>query len=112
MADFEITAKKWNAPIRVAARIGSVTERSRLRNWYLIDKGMEDSDNFTWGYAGTGAVCTAYSIVREFLGKESAEALSDRFLAEFVERLDGKKGFVVTGEEICESLGMDPKLAK
>ena len=112
MAGFEVVARMQNFQITVVERINNVTVRRRMRNWYLLDRGMEDTDNFAWGYVGTGSTCTAYSILREFLGKEGADELCDRFRQEFVERLDQEKGFRITGESICKILGMDPRMAK
>jgi hypothetical protein len=77
----------------------------RVRNWECIDHGCRDHDEFTWGYKGGGCRRTAYSILREAMGKEFAERKAGELEEELISKLDKEGPFAVGGDEICEIVG-------
>lgn len=80
--------------------------RKRLRNWYLIDRGADDSDCFTWGYHGSGPSYTSYSILRELFGKKLAAERYHEFAELFIFMIPEDSELYIDGDEICRMLGI------
>jgi hypothetical protein len=90
MTSAYIQATGWCRPIYLV--IGK--ERKRIPNWYRLELDKNgDSDEFTWGYYGTGCGHTAYSILREIFGQEVAERHYSQFVVEYISQLDQNRGF-------------------
>ncbi len=87
-----IVATAWNKPIFVKTGKG----KKRLRNWYSIEvfRGKDNND-FTWGYYGQGPHNTAYSILREFFGREIAVEKEQEFVNEYISMIDQNHGFII-----------------
>ncbi|MCL5100000.1 MAG: hypothetical protein M1158_02670 [Candidatus Marsarchaeota archaeon] len=73
----------FNSPVLVSsgARVW------RLRNWYMIDRRLPDTDSFAWGYRGQGPYMLAYSMLRELFGAKTAERHGEELMAEVVATL-------------------------
>ena len=105
-----VVAKAEHEPIMVYARPG---KPHRLKNHYMIEYyNSGDSNDFTWGYYGTGPHATAYSILRELFGKEVAEKHHERFVDLCISKLKPEEGFTLFSFEVSRLLGIsrtDPK---
>ncbi|MCW6159513.1 MAG: hypothetical protein LVQ95_00280 [Candidatus Micrarchaeales archaeon] len=79
----------------------------RMQNHYTIRYlNGRDSDDFTWGYYGTGPHATAYSILMEMFGERIAEERMDDFVDLYVSKLDPKKGFRTDSFEVSGLLSI------
>jgi hypothetical protein len=96
--DITVTATEWHEPIYVS----SGRRRWKLKNWYAIDflYGRAVGLSFTWGYHGMGPNVTAYSILHEFYGKETAFQYFNAFVDVYISKLPEDKGFSITREEM------------
>ena len=106
ISETAITGRKWNSRMVIERKANGRLYSKRLRNWYYVDSHMKDMDNFAWGYVGTGPACTAYSILRELFGKDTAVAMYHEFLERFVALVPESAELHITGDEICTILGI------
>jgi len=70
--------------------------------------GKDGNGGLTWGYGGTGPSWTAYSILRDLVGIESAGKYWPSFAAKVIERLPQRSNWVLTSVDILRQLDFLP----
>ncbi len=102
-----IVGKEWNRGLVVERKAGNGRiYRKRLRNWYMTNPRTREMYGFTWGYRGTGPMCTAYSILCELFGEVVAIDRAREFMEGYVSTVPEDAEFRVTGDEICRMLSL------
>jgi len=109
-----ILGTRFNSMAVVCDRIIGSEDASRLRNWYRIDHGLCDMDNFAWGYSGQGPYELSYSILRELFGREVAERDADALHSNLISILDQNRCFLIIGTQIriVLGIGMDGRIIR
>lgn len=70
--------------------------------------GKDGNGGLTWGYHGTGPRWTAYSILRDLVGIESASKYWPSFVLNVIERLPQRSNWALTSVEILSWLDSIP----
>ena len=101
-----ILGMRFNSVVFVCDRMKGPEHSKRLRNWYRLDHGLSDMDNFTWGYSGQGPYELAYSMLRELFGREVAGRDTDALCSNLISVLDNERCFDILGAQIRIVLGI------